>query len=818
MAAPRAIFTICSNNYVPMARVLLESVQRHHPEAAVYLCLADQMQPELVAYPDACEVVEAHRLGIDDFPAFAFRYDIMEFNTAVKPFMFRALRDRGHQHVVYLDPDIELHACLDAVFAPLDAGASFVLTPHLTEPAERDAFPDDIGILRAGVYNLGFLGVGGAPDTEKLLRWWSRRLQYECVNEPDSGRFVDQKFMDLVPGFSPHVHILRETAYNVAYWNLHQRSLSGPPGAWRVDGNPLRFFHFSGIDPRNPRQLSKHTQAFRGAEISAPLAALMQDYAARVLERGHGTIPAGSYAYGRFASGAPIPNFVRRMFRDRHVRWLGGDPFTSYEEYLHLPSPDACSGTTGQVTQLMAEVRRQDPWLQHAFDLSSPHGADRYLQWFRDHARYRFDGRAVLEPRPAATPPATVQALPALTETATEERPPQATVVGYLRLALGVGEAGRQVLRALHHGQIPVQGLPIRIRTQSEEVGQEQEPLFVEQSSAPVEIFNVNADQLPLVLNTLKGTLQPAAWRAVMPFWELEQFPSPWLQALTLVDEVWAPTRFIERMLAQRTSTPVRYMPLLLTFDPPPPAERAAFGLDSEAFVFFFSFDCFSFVDRKNPMAVVRAFRQAFRGTAPVAKARLVIKALNSDKLGYQLPAWLEALRRDPDVLLIERTLSRHETLQLIGCCDAVVSLHRSEGLGLLISEAMHLGKPVIATDYSATTELVTHQTGWPVDYRLVPVREGEYPFHADQVWAEPDEAHAAWQMRSVWQFPDEAARRASNARALLQRQHGLDACAQRMRARIEEVLALQPPARQGGRAADRPSSPLLRKVWPWKP
>jgi glycosyltransferase involved in cell wall biosynthesis len=790
MAAQRALFTICSNNYVPMAKVLLESIQRHHPEADVYLCLADDMRPEMVDYPDACQVIAATDLNIDDFRGFAFRYDIMEFNTAVKPFMFRALRDRGHEHVVYLDPDIEVYAPLDKVFALLEAGASFVLTPHMTKPAERNDFPDDVGIMRAGVYNLGFLGVGAAQETEELLRWWSRRLQYDCVNEPDSGRFVDQKFMDLIPGFAARAQILRDTAYNVAYWNLHQRTLTGEAGAWLVDGEPLCFFHFSGIDPLNPQRLSKYTQAFRDAEISHPLADLMRRYASRVLANGHGDIPLGAYAYGRFASGTPIPKFVRRMFRDRHVRWLGGDPFATYEDYLHLPSPDACSGASGQATRLLTEIHHSEPGLRHAFDLSTAQGVDRYLDWFRTHGRSWFDGRAIIAPRQPIEPPPS---------TATDTVPlrctnegPAVTVVGYLRLALGVGEAGRQMLRALDHGQVPARGLPVRISALSSELEQSLEALFVDQSSAPIEVFNINADQLPLVVKTLESSLNAGAWRAVMPFWELENFPAPWLKAFDLVDEVWAPTRYIQAMLEGRIDKPVRYMPLMLTFETPKACERSHFGLEDGVFVFFFSFDCLSFVERKNPMAVVRAFRRAFRQDAPVAKVRLVIKALNADKLRDQQAAVLRELRSDPDVHLMEDTLSRSATLQLIDCCDAVVSLHRSEGLGLLIAEAMELGKPVVATDYSATTELVSTQTGWPVDYRLVAVPEGHYPFHAGQVWAEPDETHAAWQMRSVYLQADEAGRRARNARDTLHKQHGPAACAQRLRNRIAEVLTLQ--------------------------
>jgi hypothetical protein len=122
---------------------------------------------------------------------------------------------------------------------------------------------------------------------ERLLRWWFRRLRYECVSEQDRGVFVDQKFMDLIPGFSDAACILRDTTCNVAYWNLQQRKLTQVGHHWLVDGRKLRFFHFSGICIGDPTYLSKWTLAFRGAEICPPLRALIQHYSDQVLANGY---------------------------------------------------------------------------------------------------------------------------------------------------------------------------------------------------------------------------------------------------------------------------------------------------------------------------------------------------------------------------------------------------------------------------------------------------------------------------------------------------------------------------------------------------
>jgi glycosyltransferase involved in cell wall biosynthesis len=161
---------------------------------------------------------------------------------------------------------------------------------------------------------------------------------------------------------------------------------------------------------------------------------------------------------------------------------------------------------------------------------------------------------------------------------------------------------------------------------------------------------------------------------------------------------------------------------------------------------------------------------------------------MNADVVPESGRAMREMLQDDPDIILIEKTLMREETLSLIAACDAVVTLHRSEGLGLLVAEAMVLGKPVIATDYSATTELVTPSTGWPVDYRLIPVQEGAYPFPEGQVWADANIDHAAWQMQRVVDNRPEVERRVAAARALISGEYGIEAVAARQLARLRGI------------------------------
>ncbi len=772
---------------MPHARVLVDSARKYHPDMDAFVCLADEFLPEVMSYPADCGIVPSHDLGIPDFKAFAFRYDVMEFNTAVKPYMFSYLFDRGYDHVIYFDPDIEVFSRLDRVLDALDGGARFVFTPHLTMPNEGEVPPDDITIMRAGIYNLGFLGAGRSEETERVIRWWSRRLRYQCINDQSAGIFVDQKFMDLVPGFVSNVAILRSPTTNIAYWNLAQRHLDRVESGWTVDGEPLGFFHFSGFNPKTPNILSKHTPLFRG-EQPAALLSILDHYARQLLENGYGTIPNGAYAYGKFVSGAPIPDIVRRMFRETHPTWAG-DPFENYEEYLHLPSPQADGNTKlFCVTNFMRYLWASEPYLRSTFDIQNSSDVERFIVWYVNHGTDLGLDPRLIEPVAERAGRRTPHLPDTLVRRNHPDTRPDVSVVGYLRTASGVGEAGRLTLEALTAANVKARGYDIALNVASPRNDERCAPLFSDSVDGRVQIFNINADQLPLVMESIQPVTQKDAYRIAIPFWELSVFPDAWINAMESADEVWAPTRFIQAALVKKLVRPVIRMPISLTLPAFTPLPRSYFSLPEDKFIFFFSFDFLSFVERKNPRAAVQAFKEAFRRRHHRSDVALVLKSINGALAHDRLAALRDEFKDDPDVIMIDRTLSRDETLSLINASDAVISLHRSEGLGLLVAEAMALGKPVIATDYSATTELVTPRTGYPVDYKLIALQDGQYPFWQNQVWADPDIGHAAWQMRLVVANCQEAEKKAAYAKQYLRQSYGVERVGALQRQRLTQL------------------------------
>ncbi|MDO6413670.1 glycosyltransferase [Sphingomonas sp. BIUV-7] len=782
-----AIFTISSNNYMPYTRTLIESSVAHHPDADHFLCLADEEVTLTGFYPDACTIVPVAKVGITELQGFAFRYDIMEFNTAVKPYMFLHLFAAGYDSVIYFDPDIKIYSPLTSVFDLLNRGDNAVFTPHVTRPAENLLPPDDISFMKAGVYNLGFAAFRKSDAVEDVLRWWARRLRYQCLNAQDEGVFVDQKFMDLVPGFLDRTIVLRQTALNVAYWNLSQRELAMDDGAWLVDGEPLVFFHFSGFDPRASEQLSKHTLMF-ASNNGGSLLGLLDNYKSDLVKNGLGRVPRGNYAFGKFESGASIPLVARKLFREEFPVW-DGDPFATFAGYLSAPAAGVANAPQGIVcTNLMKRLWLESPYLRESFNLHDVSGVQGLLHWFLGHAH-----DAGIDPRlvqPSVDRIASARRRPRRALPSRDSKAIDVSVIGYLRADTGVGEVGRLTLQSFAEGPYNSEGLDVSLNVASTRNNNSCEHLLSESASGRVQIFNINADQLPYVQEGMRDRLRQDAYRICVPFWELSSFPEAWLSAFDRVDEIWAPTRFIQSALISRVNKPVQYMPIALRFDRAKTFERAHFGLPSGRFVFMFSFDFLSFSGRKNPLAVIDAFKLAFGGTSRARDVSLVIKCVNSSLVPGALARLRIAVPTDMDIRFIDGELGRAEMLGLIGCADCVVSLHRSEGLGLLIAEAMALGVPVISTDYSASTELVSDATGFPVDYRLVPLQAGEYPHGEGRVWADPDLCHAAWQMQTVFEGAGTHGPLVGRAKKRLEAEFGLASVQQRQAARLAELGA----------------------------
>jgi glycosyltransferase involved in cell wall biosynthesis len=279
--------------------------------------------------------------------------------------------------------------------------------------------------------------------------------------------------------------------------------------------------------------------------------------------------------------------------------------------------------------------------------------------------------------------------------------------------------------------------------------------------------------------------------RVAVWYWELEEVPAAWHGRGGDVDEIWAPTRFITAALRVLGNPVFPMLPAvrLPAFDPLP---KAHFGLSPDRFTFLFVFDMNSRLPRKNPIALVRAFRQAFRPDEPV---ELAIKV--SPQGEYYADWWreLRAAAWEAGVTLIDRNLSRGELLALMNAADAYASLHRSEGFGLTMAEAMLLGKPTVATGYSGNLDFMTPENSYLVNYTRAVIEDDTPPYPKGCVWAEPSVEHAAALLRRVYDHPAEARAKGERARAELLRLLSPEAAGARMKARLDALRAAREAA-----------------------
>jgi glycosyltransferase involved in cell wall biosynthesis len=229
-------------------------------------------------------------------------------------------------------------------------------------------------------------------------------------------------------------------------------------------------------------------------------------------------------------------------------------------------------------------------------------------------------------------------------------------------------------------------------------------------------------------------------------YWEISSLPSECSTAFDLVDEVWVPTRFVREALQPHTDKPVVVVPPSVDVHMSHPTGRARFNLPTGRFLFLTMASVHSVVERKNPLGVVEAFRQAFNREEDVG---LVVK-MTDRQLRPDVDAILTELAQRLPIFLIDERLSRHETLSLFDCCDCFVSLHRGEGFGFPLAEAMALGKPVIATAYSGNMDFTNGDNSYLVPFDLIELKEDLVVFPKGSTWAEPRTEEAIALMRSV--------------------------------------------------------------------
>jgi glycosyltransferase involved in cell wall biosynthesis len=441
-----------------------------------------------------------------------------------------------------------------------------------------------------------------------------------------------------------------------------------------------------------------------------------------------------------------------------------------FEEFLQLGSrqawhfPQAPDGSYAGCPEASeaAIAHLEEQRARGAGYLLVPYGARWWLEFYGDFRlhlenHYRVAIRYSLSPEQEVC---TLYALnPFVKQPPAADTPLGVNVAGYCASEKGVGEAVRSVIRSLEAVQFPY------VVNNCTDLGSANQDAvdtpFAYDNPFVFNLINLNAANLPEFVSTrgdgyFQGHYNIGSWA-----WELSDFPNDWEASFQYLDEIWAPSNFVLDAVARVSPIPVVRIPYSLNEQlAVKPWTRAHFGLPQESFMFLYIFDFDSIVERKHPFGVIEAFRRAFSSRDDVL---LVLKGSHPTRSELQA---VQKAAAGAYVRLIDSILSREEVNTLLQLADCYVSLHRSEGFGLTMAEAMSLEKPVIATGYSGNMDFMTPANSFLVDYNLIELDREYPPYKKGSVWADPSLEHAAQLMRFVYENRELARQAGRKARA----------------------------------------------------
>ena len=722
------VMSVAVPGTLAQARALARGLRTHHPDWSYEVVL---IGPANVAAGehDELRVVSVHDVLNVDVPELLARHDPARLVSLLVP---RVLEERSAESP---EPILHLPAStwiLDSL-TPLARGIDqrgVLLVPRLLGDVPGDGLePSHTQLAMAGRIAAEVIGVDCAPPSRSFLRWWIQRADavfggFEGRPRPHDGEDWQWllRMLELAPTrFS--VTMLEDPGCNVSVWNLHERTLDETPAGIVVDGEwPLRFMDMPGFEPDHPYRLNPTSSRLRLSRLPI-LGALARRYAGEVMDAGWRDVRSRVGIGGRLANGIVFDETMSSLHETGTVGHDFGDLSSAqgteaFMSWLREAVPPWASEGISRYALQRVITERAD--VTAAFPDMYGLDSTRFAKWWRTSGREEMNvpeellaptaefaaGTATADAASALS--ATAGAVGALTTpaAATLERPaprnlgPAPTtaavgvrVTGYLSHILGLGSAARGYASALAAAGVPLTTVsvpldhlqaPVEV---ADEYGRHSYDHVVHEGGHGFELVCVNADELPPLIERVGQDFFSGARIGVWG-WEVNTIPERWNKAFSLIDEIWVYSQFMARNIGAAAPVPVIALP--------PPVQTAPRNRSSlrlgvpPGFLFLFVFDYLSTIQRKNPVGLVEAFKQAFSaGEGP----QLLIKTINAPLRPYVEEEVLWAVDGRPDIHVIDRSLTGEEKDALMAACDCYVSLHRSEGFGLTLAEAMAIGQ-----------------------------------------------------------------------------------------------------------------------------
>jgi 2-polyprenyl-3-methyl-5-hydroxy-6-metoxy-1,4-benzoquinol methylase/glycosyltransferase involved in cell wall biosynthesis len=738
------VVSVASGNEVAGARILARALAEHHPDWPLTVLVLPGVRPTLHPDEEPFELLEPSALGQAIPPGVPAPLRA----ALARALVVRHALDAGAERVLVLPPDAELRGPLDAIARDT---RSVLLVPRLLGGLPQDGErPDSRDLLDAGEIDDELVAVRGDERGLAFTDWWIERRREDAEAAAAAGG------ADARPAPSPlaaalasleGVGRLEDPAYDVSFWNLHERSLAG-----------ARLVRFAGFRADRPWWLSEH--ASRTLVLDDPALTEACGRRARALLDAGWLVEAEGGGGGRELPGGLVWN---ERLRRLHTQALeAGEDFgdiyapagaRAFAKWLTTPGERGAAAGIGPYAL--------DPWkqrrdLRDAFgDLDGEQG-EAYVAWLWAHGRAEMSLADDLLPPPP--------------EGAETDEPPPVLVTGYLGGNLGLGEAARGYTTALRAAGVPVATstlvpeLPVQQRGSAPAAAEQRafaEVAMPGGAEPAINLLCVNAPQVPALAERLGEEALRSRYTIGQWAWETDAIPPWWDTSFDLVDEVWVYSRYVAENLARATDVDVPVVVVPLPVSKPDGAGATLPFELPDGFVFLFAFDFFSTLERKNPLGLIEAFKRAFEpGEGPT----LLLKTINARHRPEARERVRHAIAGREDILLVDALLEPVQMAALFERADSYVSLHRAEGYGLTLAESMALGKPVVATGFSGNTDFMTPANSYLVDWTLTKVGPEAEHYPEEGTWAEPSLEHAAATLREV--VADRAGAAARGARA----------------------------------------------------
>jgi len=545
------ICTIISRNYLAHARTLTDSFLKYNSRGKVFVLLVDEVGELFDPNKEKFTLVNLNEIGIDNLESFCFKYTILEQNTGAKAHFLKYLFEKYNlKKLAYFDPDILFSNSLENLWELLDK-KSIVLTPHITAPIKDEKKPSELDFLRSGSYNLGFIALANTKNSQDFLDWWMPHLMEHSHADVSIGLFNDQKWMDMVPSLFNDVFLIKHPGYNVAYWNLLQRQIKIVDDKIEVNGKPLYFFHFSGFNPENIENVSKHQNRFslKDLESVRPLFELYRDL---LVENGYLETSLWKCKFNYFDNGVRIPDQARKIYFDSIEMGMNfGNPFTTekndpFIEYLK----ENIDKKQPIVTRLWNQVYKDRSDLKEAFPDHLGKDRESFVNWIQNSLVNESNIDRIFlnsynQKKSYQLKESEVSHVNLVENEKTNKFHSKSgvNIAGYFQGEFGVAEAGRNFARAMKAVGIPhvLNNITASVHRNNDKTFDN----FSKENPYPMNLVAVNADQSDVFYeqvgkNYFKNKFNIALW-----FWEISNFPEKWLNSLKYYDEIWVASNFV---------------------------------------------------------------------------------------------------------------------------------------------------------------------------------------------------------------------------------------------------------------------------------